>query len=306
MFNLKKQYTMRYEITEEKLTKVYTTFDEFVEMSKVWAIDEGLGSSSVRHERNRDFFGDAPDFPTMHRRCYDGYGSAKISKSRVELSGMIDIDMPTDELRYEGDELDVPTYLSGEMRCFWGEAYEAKPPKRIHMTYASNCVAGVDDKSFANHGGAVCVIADALMSLRAQVKVTCTFTNTNVFTDKGLQAILIKDYDESVDVSRIGVTTHPSWFRRIGFRWLESFMYSIGKEGRGYGCSMTGSRRNEVVSDEEFADWLRIDADEIVIDLPAANLGIFTSADRTAEWVKGAVERIMSEGEVSKYIKIWQ
>lgn len=297
---------MRYEITQEKLTKTYTTFDEFVEMAKRWAIDLGQGESSVRVESSKDFFGDARDFHTMYKRCYDGYNAKKIAKGREDLSNLIDLDVPSDSLRYEGDDLDVPTYLSGEMRCFWGEGFDAKPPKRIHLTYSSNCLASVDDNSFGNHGGAVCIIADALMSLRAQVKMTCTFVNDYVFTGKGLQAIIIKDYDESVDVSRLGVTTHPSWFRRIGFSWLESFMGSIGMSSdHSYGASQTGSRRKMVVSDEEFSDWLRIDSDEIVIDLPAADLGVFRKDSTTATWVKGAIEKILTESETSKYIKIW-
>jgi hypothetical protein len=304
---------MRHEFNRD-LVKVYTTFSEFVEKANDWskAKERGGFSSTSKSYSGSDFYGDAEDFPTMYRRCYDGYGASTIMQGRADLSGLIDLEAAGDTLRHSGDDLDVPTYLSGEMRCFWAEDQDAKPPKRIHLVYASNCVAGVGAKSFANHGGAVCVIADALMELNAQVKVTCTFTNTYVFGDrKALQAIEIKDYSESVDVTRIGVTTHPSWFRRIGFGWFESFMQDVlPKSGYGhtteYGCSRTGSERSKfVIGDEEFAEWLRIDADEIVVDLPAADLSLFESKEKTAEWVKSAVDRILTQSEESKYIKIW-
>jgi hypothetical protein len=108
-----------------------------------------------------------------------------------------------------------------------------------------------------------------------------------------LSAITIKDYDESVDIPRIGATTHPSFFRRIGFAWFEGFGASIGKpEWSGYGCSETGASRPAVISDEEFAEWLRVEKDEIVIDLPAADLSCFKSESSTATWLANAIDKI--------------
>lgn len=301
---------MRYEFNKT-LTKCYYTFEEFVSMSETMEKDsskEGeLGWGSSDREGSSSFYGDANSHAEMVQRCYDGYNAKGVTDKRVEINNLIDYNRPTDTLCYVGDDLDIPTYLSGEMRCWWADDGDsAKPPKRVHLTYSANCIANVNADSFYNHGGAVCAIADALDAMGCQVKVTCTFTNTDVFTGEGLQAIEIKDYCEIIDVPRIGATTHPSFFRRIGFRHFERWGKHIGKVFSGsYGCSRTGSSRHYVVGDDEFADWLRIDPDEIVIDLPAADVSVFKDTNDTAEWVLKAVETIERDCETIKHIKIW-
>jgi hypothetical protein len=65
--------------------------------------------------------------------------------------------------------------------------------------------------------------------------------------------------------------------------------------GTCYGGSRTGSRRHSVVGDQEFFEWLRIDADEMIVDLPAADLDCFKSKERAADWLKSSIDKILSE-----------
>lgn len=300
---------MRHEINKT-LTKTYQTFSDFVELSTQLSpstFDKGWNESNTNG--SEDFFGDTNSFNDMVKRCYDGYNAKGISASRTEIGNLITTEVPTDSLKHSGEALDIPTYLSGDMKCFWAEDSHHASPKRIHITFGANCVASVNSTQFYNHGGAVAVICDALDNIGANTKITCTFTNISVLSGEALQVIEVKDYHESIDVARIGVTTHPSFFRRIGFRYFERLGNYLGKgkdwveSSTSYGCSKTGKNRIAVVGNEEFSNWLRIDEDEIVVDLPAADNSVFEDTESTAKWVTDAIEKINNANQ--NFIKIY-
>ena len=296
------ELTTDYGFDYPELLKIRATFSEFVKTAQALPSEGGEDGSCGGSVPS--FYGDADSFEDMVKRCYDGYSAKAISEKRYEIGAMLDYHSESAELKHCGDELDVPTYLSGDMRCWWADADNVNTPKRIHIVYGANCVADVNAESFINHGGAVASICDALDSMGALTKITCTFTNTAVFNGRGLQAIEIKDYSESIDIPRIGATTHPSFFRRIGFKYFEQFCNSIGVNSEyTYGRSKTGKERGEAVSDKEFADWLRISDDEIVVDLAAADLRVFNDTKTTAEWVAYAISKI--EGSNDRHIKIF-
>jgi hypothetical protein len=279
--------------TNGGLEKITTSFSEFVELSK--KMRDKHGSSCDKSDEHCSFYGDATSYDVMYKRCYDGYNARAIADARRDIGAILDYEREGDELRYSGESLDIPTYLSGDMRCWWAESGDGVKRAKIHITYAANCVGGVRDDSFLNHGGCIAVLCDVLSDW-ADTKITCTFTNEGVFNDRALQVINMKDYSEAVDIPRIGVSTHPSFFRRICFAWFEGFGDYIKKKlGTCYGGSRTGSRRYSVVGDQEFFEWLRIDVDEMIVDLPAADLDCFKSKERAADWLKSSIDKILSE-----------
>lgn len=282
---------MRYEING-KLCKIATTFHEYVQLANEFKADDY--GSMYRTKGNCEFYGDANTFEQMYDRCYDGYNAKAIGEQRRKIAELFQSERPTDEMRVSGEALDVPTYLSGDPKCFWESTTEQRKA-RVHIAYSTNCVAGVNAESFLNHGGAMAVLCD-LIADEADTKISLYVSNTHVYGGKGLNTVTIKEYDEAVDIPRIGATTHPSFFRRIGFAWFEGFGPSIGKPQSwvGTGCSQTGKdRARYVVSDEEFSEWLRIDNDEIVVDLPAADLPVFRTEERTADWLASAVDTLL-------------
>jgi hypothetical protein len=176
----------------------------------------------------------------------------------------------------------------------------------MHITFSCNTV-GCFNVEYLNHGGCIAVLCDVLSDW-ADTKITATIINEMVFEGKGLQSIELKDYNESVDVPRIGAVTHPSFFRRIGFAWFEGFNKISGKKySHTYGGSVTGKNRGNVVDDEEFCDWIRVSPDEIVIDLPAADSKArFGTPERAAEWLSDTMKKIRREfDDGSRHIKLF-
>lgn len=291
---------MRYETG--KLTKIHTTFEEFVQT----AIKIGNKSAASHEEGSSDFYGDAGSFSEMVKRCYDGYNAREISNQRDFIAGMIDYERPTDELRHAGESLDVPTYLSGDMKCWWSGDGTGQGRPKIHITFSCNTSWGYSVE-YLNHGGCIAVLCDALSDW-ADTKITTTIINSRVFESKGLQSIELKDYNEDVDVPRIGAVTHMSFFRRIGFAWFEGFKKISGKKYTNtYGGSETGRNRVSVVGDEEFCDWIRVSPDECVVDLPAANSSeLFGTPEDAAKWLSNTMETIRREFDNgSRHIKLF-
>lgn len=291
---------MRYE-QNGKLTKIGGTFHEFVrkteEMNKVmpW-----------RQDYSRSFHGDAKSFEDMVERCFDGYNAKAIGEKRRKISEMFQNERPMDEMRVSGEALDVPTYLSGDPKCFWEGGSEVRKA-RVHLCYGANALSNVDARQFINHGGAVATLCD-LISDQADTRITAYLSAIDVFGGKACLSILVKDYGESVDIPRIGATTHPSFYRRLGFAWFKAYGKSIGKnwDFDGSSKSRTGKDRYEAIGNEEFAEWVRIDKDEIVVELPASNLSAFESEDKTAAWVERSIAKI-TEGlrNGQKHFTLW-
>lgn len=291
---------VRYE-QNHKLTKIGGTFHEFVRKS-----EEMHKLRPWERAYDADFHGDARSFEDMVERCYDGYNAKAIGEQRRKISEMFQNDRPMDEMRVSGEALDVPTFLSGDPKCFWEGSSEVRKA-RVHLCYGANALSNVDANQFINHGGAVATLCD-LIADQAETRITAYLSAIDVFDGRACLSILVKDYGESVDIPRIGATTHPSFYRRLGFAWFKAYGKSIGKKWdfNGGSASRTGKDRHAAISNEEFSEWVRIDKDEIVVELPASNLSAFTSEAKAAKWVERSIATI-TEGlrNGQKHFTLW-
>jgi hypothetical protein len=291
---------MRYEQIED-LTLTECSFDEFVTLAKT------MGTDTLEcKDKSERFYGDTKSFNDMVKRCYDGYNAKEIIQARDIIVEGLTTDRAGYILSDEGEEVDMPSFIAGEEKCYWRKVKVDKMPK-VHLVFASNCVGGVRAESFINHGGFVAGICE-LLADTCDLKVSGCFSNTYVYRGKGLNFFSLKDYSEPVDIPRLGAVTHPAFFRRIGFAWLEGLGGYLKKDGfsTSYGCSETGKDREKVCSDEHLIEFVGLDKEEILVELPAGDLDCFTSSERTTAYTKGTIEKIIEAikgGE--KYIKAW-
>lgn len=271
------------------------SFSEYVEFS----LNNRDADAASSKKGNKEFYGDAKSFEQMYERCYDGYNAKRIGDARASIGAMVTQDKPYVELRVIGDELDVPTFLSGDMKCFWADSDIPTPPK-VHIVYQSVASASVDANNFINHGAAVAVICDVLNEL-GDTRISSLFMGKgSVEPNMNLiQVIDVKDYTETLDVPRIGAITHPSFLRRITFGHIEHHGAVSG-----YGRPITLKEKGEVVDEADLLDWLRIDADEFVLEIKSPSDSLFKEEESTMAYVKSicqAVEQAISNGE--KHLK---
>ena len=291
---------MRWE-QEGDLTLTECGFDEFVQLAKA------MGTESLTDtSKSKDFYGDAHSFNDMVKRCYDGYNAKEIVKARDFIVDSITAPRKGYILAEEGDDLDMASFIGGEEKCYWRRVNTEKTPK-VHLLFASNCVAGHDADAFINHGGMVASICEFLAD-SCDLKISGYFSNTYVFRGKGLNIFGLKDYSEPLDIPRLGAVTHPSFFRRIGFAWLEGLGGYLGDESFSSSCgrSRTGEDRHEVCSDESLMRFVGVDKEEIVIELPAGDLPCFRKEERTAEFTKETIAKIIQAIQSNtKYSQMW-
>lgn len=318
---------MEYEVIDKsgkqkQLTMTRATFQEQVEVATACAMlsrermEQGRGCySSVNVlQRPDDFFGNALTFERNEQGngmldiCYNGYNAKAIGAVGANIEEVLMTERPNDELAVDGESLDVGTYLSGSDRCFWRESDRKEKRAQIHIVFSSNATADHGADAFLTHGGALVALAN-ILEQDYDVKVSGYFTNGGVFGGGGCQVFEIKDYSEAMDCARLGAVTHPSWFRRIGFAMFESLGEYVGDERirSGYGYSLTDKEREQVIKDDHFAEWCRIDEDEIVLDFPAPSRKWFKKGPaKAAEWLSNEISKTkvkVTSGE--KHIKMW-
>jgi hypothetical protein len=279
---------MRYEI-KNKLTKVHTTFSEFVEMSN--REDLVYESSDARTSARDSFYGNIKSYQEMYDACYNGMGVKKMLKARADLNDLVNHEIEEPRKAIVGETLNVGAYCSGNPYHFYKDADEYGKP-RVHLVYSTNAICGVTATQFTRHGASICALVDQLGE-QVDVKISLYITNKWVFSGKGCQIVTIKDYDDVIDVPRVSATAHPSFFRRIGFAWFENADKLI-KKGleTGTGGSYTGSDRHYVISDDDFMDWVGIEKGEMMIDFPAPDEFQFKNDDDTAYWLKQSTKKI--------------
>jgi hypothetical protein len=281
---------MRYENVKQgrtTLTKVQTTFHEFVELSNA----EGNRHTSSDSSSTGGFYGDIGSYKEMYDACYSGLNAAKMLEVKANLGALMNHEVEEPRKALVGETMNVAAFAAGHPYHYMKDSDEFGKP-RVHLVYSTNAVAGVRADEFIRHGAAVCALV-AEIAEQVDVKISLYITNVYVLAGNGCQVVTIKDYDEVTDVPRVAATAHPSFFRRIGFSWFENAKRLISEEcDQGCGGSSTGKDRERVISDDDFKEWVGAASDEMLVDFPAPDEHQFGNDSATAEWLKVAADAV--------------
>lgn len=272
----------------DRLTLVDTTVHGYVQ--KAIELAKAHTTTGQYQSDNTHFYGDAPDWPTMVKRAYDGYNAKAIAGARDLIIDAMKADKDSPSLHYTGDEFSPVAYIQGSKRCFYRYDDEPRRPL-VHLIYRGNTNADTSSKSYINHGGAIAALAAAL-DATADLKITATYTTSGVFNGGAVMCVRVKDSGESLDIPRLGVTTHPSFHRRVSFTWYGALFPSLGKQH----LSPTGGavNRTDLISDNDFFDWIGRDGENLIVDLPSADKDCFENTEKTTAWVIDQVAKIQA------------
>jgi hypothetical protein len=295
---------MRYEIIEGKknsLTKVQTTFHEFVELSN----KEGNVHTSSDSSSTSSFYGDIGSYKKMYDACYSGLNAAEMLKVKASLGALVNHEVEEPRKALVGETMNVAAFAAGHPYHYMKDSDEFGKP-RVHLVYSTNAVAGVRADEFIRHGAAVCSLV-AEIAEQVDVKISLYITNKYVLSGDGCQVVTIKDYDEVTDVPRVAATAHPSFFRRIGFSWFENAKRLVDERcSQGCGGSATGKDRERVISDDDFKEWVGAASDEMLVDFPAPDEYQFNDDATTAKWLKIAADAVTEGVENStNHVKLY-
>lgn len=185
----------------------------------------------------------------------------------------------------EGYDFDVPSILSGEDETWFTRVKQGSAPS-IHIVFNGTASYDTNARRFYMQSAVVTKLAE-ILDEEAHIKVSAVYTQKKQCTnlekkDKPYMNIAhfvtMKDYDETLDLRRLGAVAHPAFFRRIMFGVFQNedgCMYGQ-KTGTRYGLGVPGES-SEVVWEEKEKEIFDCDH---VIKLPSPMDYAYASIER--------------------------
>ena len=123
---------------------------------------------------------------------------------------------------------------------------DKKPIKRktLSIVYAMGANCGTNAKYFSEAGAALLSAIDLIERSGIQTQLKLCFYPSEEDGELACATVVIKNYGERYSLQKISFPlAHPSMFRRIGFKWLETSP-DITKSGFNFGYGHTPNWRN--------------------------------------------------------------
>jgi hypothetical protein len=117
----------------------------------------------------------------------------------------------------------VPNAILGLPNSMIHIESEVRKTKAISLVYSITGNAYVRADQFVKSGIAVLSTIHALELRGIRVSLKIMFFNARCNDDRTIGTVTLKDYREHLDLQKLTFpVAHPSMFRRIGFKWLET------------------------------------------------------------------------------------
>ena len=174
-----------------------------------------------------------------------------------------------------GDDADVSRYLSGEPENMVAWMPEAVPAagRVVRILLGGRVSWSVDESAMQRAAVMMAAAADALEARGVRVEIVVAYALAWGGTEVEIRHRL-KAAEEPLDLPRVVAGMHPSAFRRVAFRWMETI--PTLPHGYGSGGTITAAEGDVVldinklsaIKPEGRVAWLRQQA-EAVLGIPA-------------------------------------
>lgn len=140
---------------------------------------------------------------------------------------------------YFGDELDIHKVYQGQLDKAWERRQRIEVDSKMHLVTILIDYVGNWDENATNslwRSAVACRIAEELESAGKTVKIMVgSMTNSPMQYDrrKSATSIVIKDYNQPLNLERLAAMTHLGFFRTFGFAALCAHKYKVNS-GLGY------------------------------------------------------------------------
>jgi hypothetical protein len=209
----------------EKIKFNYGSAYEFIQDvtrkdGKDW--NNGCGDKSLT---NGFDFCQSHDWADSVEQAYTGVDMVRVEEIREAV--LEEIMSPKQAIKMDvvGDYVDVGLYLTGEPECMGAFVSVPKPVKMLHIAI-NVCEAGFVDSAFLKKKAAVVAAAVDKMELDAthRVKISVCMVN-RIDGNKKVEVIeiVVKDYDQAMNVAEITGSLAVGFYRRLLFGWLEKY-----------------------------------------------------------------------------------
>lgn len=298
--------------SKSRTTHVWASdFGEILDMmgdEKPTTIPDEYGddkSADSNSKYRKGFHGDTKfgkDFESAKRLMTRGYQPDEMKGAFADFDTQFEASENVIKMSEEGYDFDIPSLLSGDDEVWFDSVKKGSAPS-IHIVYEGAANASTDSMNFFIQSAVVNKLAE-ILSEEAHIKVSATFSNSRMGKwlggkDKGKEIkmamyVTMKDYDEPIDLRRLGGASHPSFFRRLMFNvWENRDGRMFGeKTGISWGYGRASTTKDIGVTDELENELFESD---IVLHLPAPSSSRYDDVQSAVELCKLKLEEVNAQ-----------
>lgn len=247
------------------IIKNYETIGDY--LADLSRPDSGVSRNSQRTGRKEFFWTESFDEALALVRSGWAEGTARVAQYRDSLSAWLSAAKSAKSREFAwdvtGEFVDVGKYLTGEPECFGSEAETGeRTAGRVVSIRLNACVScAVSADTIAARGIAVLCAVDLLESCGTRVEVVVS-TGSDGAGTRVDGNVTVKRPGEQVDADRLAfAVAHPSFFRRLGFRFLELYGHNPSL-CRPASLTDYGTREG-VIEIDEILSSVRLDAESL-------------------------------------------
>ena len=264
---------------------------EWIKTGKRWLVEcDGLtafmnaGPRAVSHndsESGSVGFTGTPSYAAAVALLKTGWpaGAERARALSASLAGSLaaadSCERPAPVWDVSGDDADVSRYLEGEPENMVAWVPEMVPAagRVVRLLLGGRVAFHVNEEQMKAAAVMVAAAADALESRGVRVEVVVAYAMMWKTTHLEIRHRL-KAAEEALDLPRVVAGMHPSAFRRVCFRWMETHADLPGTYGEGgkvtvaEGDVLLDINRIGVIKPADRPAWLREQA-EAVLGIPA-------------------------------------
>lgn len=194
------------------------TFMDFIEKNDAKFGNRKAKSSDDSQELQRSrkwvkypTYEEAVDKMKHHPEIFRNYTEADVKLKDYEAPSGFDTDFDL-----TGDFVDIGRVVEGQPEV-WGTMRNGSiTSKFANIIVAGMCWHGIDQKDINERSSRIMRLVDMLEANNVRCSVTVLYTNDNWHCE-----LVVKQYNELLDIDDIAVATSADFFRRLQFRFAE-------------------------------------------------------------------------------------
>lgn len=215
----------------KNIDKSYFTYRSFIDVDKIPRVTDKTGSIQKSSEEGSENFTGTPNYEEAKKLALYGWDTGikelKEFLDKLDVQGTLDM-----KHNIVGSVVDVPAFLSGSPECmleFIDYTEREKPRAVIYVPLGYNSDIEVSE-ALQYSKSVLSILAE--LNPKYELKII-GFYGTRYSGVDQYTFVSLKEFEEPFILNNFAFAVHPSYFRRIKFRYMETKKYNDW----GYGSS---------------------------------------------------------------------
>lgn len=206
------------------------------------------GASTESVTGNQEFTG-TRNFEQAVKMAKSGWqdGAKRIAKTLDSLPPDFEV-LPDWSMDVTGVICNVSAFTAGEPECMWRMSECKKSERRIALIVPAAYHSGIAATVAMNYAIGVAAVVRSLEA--SGINPAVYSISSHSWRALATYGIVVREFGEPLDLSKVAFAFHPSFLRRLVFGWLElnpaAVEAGIASEGYGQPCEVTAEQVREI------------------------------------------------------------